>query len=101
MGSHLPVEFLERLRRIAELTEEDAQQVLRLERGDRRLDAVAGDVTDDRGDAVLVQPEEVVEVARHEASTGLVHAADIEAGERGQIVGGQTLGPAPRRQLLL
>ena len=48
---HLPVQLLERLGRIAVLPQEHPQQVLGLEGGDRRLDAVAGDVADDRRDA--------------------------------------------------
>ena len=98
---HLPVELLERLRRIAELPEEDPQQVLGLERGDRRLDAVTGDVADHRRDARGRHAEHVVEVAGHEAGAGLVHAAELEAGEVGQVLGGEPGRPAPRRQLLL
>ena len=52
VGGHLVVQLLERLGRVAELLEEHPQQVLGLEGGDRRLDAVAGDVADDRGHRV-------------------------------------------------
>jgi hypothetical protein len=48
---HLPVQLLEGLGRVAVLAEEHPQEVLGLEGGDRRLDAVAGDVADDRGQA--------------------------------------------------
>ena len=81
--------------------QEHAQQVLGLERGDRRLDAVAGHVADDRGDPARRDAEHVVEVAGHEPGARLVDAADLEAGEVGQVVGREALGPAPRRELLL
>ena len=100
-GRHLAVELLEGLRRVAELPEEHPQQVLGLERGDRRLDAVAGDVADHRRDARGRDPEHVVEVAGHEPGAGLVHAAQLEAGEVGQVLGGQAGGPAAGCQLLL
>ena len=98
---HLAVQLLEGLGRVAELTEEHPQQVLGLERGDRRLDAVAGDVADDRRDPGRRQAEDVVEVAGHQPGAGLVDPADLEAGEVGQILGRQALGPPAGRQLLL
>ena len=76
---HLRVELLERLGRVAVLAEEHPQQVLGLEGGDRRLDAVAGDVADDRGEPGRRHPEHVVEVAGHEPGAGLVDPADLEA----------------------
>ena len=91
---HLPVELLQRLRRIAVLAEEHAQQVLGLEGGDGRLDAMPGDVADDRRDAGGRHAEHVVEVAGHETGAGLVHPPELEAGEVGQVLGGQAGGPA-------
>ena len=46
-------------------------------------------------------PEHVVEVAGHHARARLVHAADLEAGDVGQVLGREPLRPATRRQLLL
>ena len=100
-GRHLRVELLERLGRVAVLAQEHPQQVLGLERGDGRIDAVTGDVADDRGDPRGRDPHDVVEVAGHQARTGLVDATELEPGDVGQVVGGQPLGPAPRRQLVL
>ena len=101
MRRHLAVELLEGLGRVAVLPQEDPQQVLGLEGGDRRLDAVAGDVADHRGDAGGRDAEHVVEVAGHQAGAGLVHPAELEAGEVGQLLGGEAGGPALRGQLLL
>ena len=98
---HLAVELLEGLGRVAVLPQEHPQQVLGLEGGDRRLDAVAGDVADDRRDAGRRHAEHVVEVAGHQAGAGLVHAAELEAREVGQLLGRQAGRPAARRQLLL
>ena len=97
---HLPVELLERLGRVAVLAEEHPQQVLGLEGGDRRLDAVAGDVADHRRDAGGRDPEHVVEVAGHEAGAGLVHPAELEArrsraGPRGRGGPPSVGAPAP------
>ena len=100
-GRHLGVELLEGLGRVAVLAQEHPQQVLGLEGGDGRVDAVAGDVADDGGDPVGPDPHHVVEVAGHEARAGLVDPAQLEALEVGQVVGGQALGPAAGGQLVL
>ena len=98
---HLGVELLERLGRVAVLAQEDTEEVLGLEGGDRRLDAPAGDVADDRGDARRGDAEHVVEVAGHDTGTGLVDPAELEAREVGQVLGRQPLGPALGGELLL
>ncbi len=98
---HLPVEFLERLRRIAELGEERPQQVLGLKGGDRRLDAMAGDIADDRCQPRRRSLEDVEEVAGHEAGSRLVDASHLEAGELGKVLGGESGGPCLGGQVLL
>ena len=66
------------------------------------LDAVAGDVADDRGHPGGAEPEHVVEVAGHEAGAGLVDLPELEARRwSGSVLGGQARGPAPGGQLLL
>ena len=91
----LAVELLQGLRRVPELTEEDPQEVLGLEGGDRRLDAVPGDVADHGHDAGRRRAEHVVEVAGHEPRARAVEGAELEAGELGGPVGRQPGGPAP------
>src|SRR3546814_20287168 len=93
--------LLPRLSRIAELPQEPPEEVLGREGCDRRLDAVTGDVADHRGDAGGGHPEHVVEVAGHEPGSGLVGAAQLEAGEVGQLLGCAACGPLAWRQLLL
>ena len=44
---------------------------------------------------------DVVEVAGEQAGAGLVDPADVVAGDGGQVVGGEPLGPPLRGQLLL
>ena len=100
-GRQLLVELLERLGRITELPQEDAQQILGLERRDRRLDAVTGDVADDRGDPGRPDAVHVEEVTGHQARTGLVHTADLETGEVRDLLGREPSRPRLRRQLLL
>ena len=98
---HLLVELLERLGRVAVLAQEHPQEVLGLEGGDRGLDAVAGHVADDRGQAAGRRAEHVVEVAGHVPAAGLVDRADLEAREVVEVLGGQAGGPPLRGQLLL
>jgi hypothetical protein len=100
-GEHLGVELLERLGGVAVLAQEHPQQVLGLEGGDGRLDPPAGHIADNRGDARWCHPEHVEEVAGHDAGAGLVHTAELEARELGQVLGRQPGGPALGRQLLL
>ena len=101
LGRDDGVELLQRLGRVPVLAQEDPQQVLDLEGGDRRLDAVAGDVADDRGHPLGAGGGHVVEVAGHEPRAGLVGPADLEALELGQLLGGEPGGPAPGGQVLL
>src|SRR5947209_17961588 len=99
LGGQGGVELLEGLGRVPELPEEDAQQVLHLEGGDRRLDAVAGYVADDGRQPAGADGEEVVEVAGHEAGARLVDVAHLVALEDRQLFGGQAGGPPAGRQL--
>ena len=101
-GRHHQVELLHRLGRVAVLPQEHPQQVLDLEGGDRRLDAVPGHVADDDGQAGRRDRVHVVEVPGHEAFARLVDPADLEPLDLGQILGRQPGRPAARRfQLLL
>ncbi len=95
------VELLHGLAGIAVLAEEHPEEVLDLEGGDRGLDAVAADVTDDRRQAGQRRRGEVVEVAGHGAGARLVDVTDLEALDVGQVGGGQPLRPPHGRQLLL
>ncbi len=98
---HLCVEVLEGLAGIPELEQEGAEQVLGLERRDRRLDAVAGHVTDHGPHPVVVDLEHVVEVTGHRARAGLVGRTDLEPLQVWQAGGRQPGRPLQRSQLVL
>ncbi len=100
-GSELGVEFLERLRRISELAQENPEEILRLERGDGRLDAVTGHIADKRGHSGRADTVNVEEVAGHQARTGLVCATDLESAEVRDLFRCETSGPSLRGELIL
>ena len=99
---HLAVELFERLGRVAELTQEDAQQVLGLEGGDRRLDAVTGHVADDGGDPGRGRRG----TRRRSHRPSCPYPAGRPGRSRspsksGRSLGGQALGPALGGQVVL
>ncbi len=97
----LLVEFFEGLCRVAELAEEDAEQVLGLEGSDRAFDAMTAHVANDGGEALVAHSINVEEVAGHQARASFVGSPHVEAGDIGERVGGETGRPRLRREVFL
>ena len=79
-GTHLLVKFLQRLCRVAELTQEDSQQVFGLEGSDGRLDTFAGNVANHSSNSGRRNLEDVEEITGHKPRTGLVDPANLKVG---------------------
>ena len=93
------VQLLDGLARVAVLAEEHPQEVLDLERGDRRLDAVPGDIADHCSKPLVTGGVEVVEVAGHGPRARLVHAPDLEPVDLWEVHGRQPLCPRQGRRV--